>query len=61
MTVKRIHPREILLAAFAGIRADVEMQLLMTLAIVLPREALATARPLALVRLLLRMRAQVSL
>ncbi len=60
MPVERVHPRKILLAALARVRPDVEVQLLVPLAIVLPREALAAPRPLALVRFLLRVRAQVA-
>ena len=60
MPVQRVHPRKVLLAALAGIRADVEVQLLVPLAVVLAREALSTPRPLALIRLLFRVRAQVA-
>ena len=60
MPVERVHPREALPAAFAEVRADAEVQLLMPLAVVLPCEALATPRPLALIRLLLRVRSQVA-
>ena len=60
MPVERVHPRKVLLAALAWVRADVEVQLLVPLAVVLPRKALATPRPLALVGFLLRMRAQVA-
>lgn len=58
--IERIHPREVLFAALAGIRANVEVQLLVSLTVVLPGEALATPWPLALEGLLLRVRAQVS-
>ena len=60
MPVERVHPRKVLLASLAGVRPDVEMELLVPLAVVLPREALAAPGPLALVRLLLRMRAQMT-
>ena len=60
MTVQGIHASEVLLAAFARVWADVEVQLLVPLAIVLSREALAAPGPLALVRLLLCVRAQVA-
>ena len=60
MPVERVHPRKVLLAPLAGVRPDVEMELLVSLAVVLPREALAAPGPLALVRLLLRMRAQMA-
>ena len=58
--VERVHPRKVLLAPLAGVRPDVEMELLVPLAVVLPREALAAPGPLALVRLLLRVRAQMT-
>ena len=48
MPVERVHPRKVLLAPLAGVRPDVEMELLVPLAVVLPRESLAAARPLAL-------------
>ena len=60
MPVQRVHPRKVLLAALAGVRADVEVQLLVPLAVVLSRETLAAPRPLALIRLLLRVRSQVA-
>ena len=60
MPVERVHPRKVLLAPLAGVRPDVQMELLVPLAVVLPREALAAPGPLALVRLLLRMRAQMT-
>ena len=60
MPVERVHPHKVLLAPLAGVRPDVQMELLVSLAVVLPREALAAPGPLALVRLLLRMRAQMT-
>ena len=60
MPVQRVHPGKVLLAALAGVRADVEVQLLVPLAVVLSRETLAAPRPLALIRLLFRVRAQVA-
>lgn len=60
MPVERVHPRKVLLAALTWVGADVEVQLLMSLAVMLPCEALAAPRPLALVRLLFRVRAQVA-
>lgn len=48
MPVQRIHASKGLLTALTRERPIVEVQLFMTLAIVLPCEALATARPLAL-------------
>jgi hypothetical protein len=53
MPVQRVHPRKRLLAALTRERPDVEMQVLVALAVVLARERLGAARPLALVRLLL--------
>ena len=58
--IERVHPREVLLTPLTGIRANVQMQLLVSFAIVLPGEALATPRPLALERFLLCMRPQVT-
>ena len=55
--VECIHPRKVLLAALARVRAYVEVQLLVPLAVMLARKALAAAGPLALVRLLLGVRA----
>jgi hypothetical protein len=55
MSVKSVHPREILATSFAGERPIIGMQLFMPLAIVLSRETLATSRPLALEWLLLVM------
>lgn len=57
MAIQRVHAREVLLAALAWVRADVQMQLFVPLTVVLPREALAASGPLALIRLLFRMRA----
>jgi hypothetical protein len=53
--IQSIHTRERLLAPVACERTDVEVQVLVPLAVVLTSEALRTARPLALVRLLLVM------
>lgn len=58
--VQCVHAGKILLAALTGVRSNIEVQLLVPLAIVLPCKALATPGPLALVRFLLRMRAQVT-
>ena len=60
MPIERIHPGEVLLAPFARIRADVEVQLFVSFTVVLPSKALAAPRPLALERFLLRMRPQVA-
>ena len=60
MSVKRVHARKVLLATLARVRANVEVELLVALAVVLPREALAAPRPLALIRLLFRVRAQMA-
>ena len=60
MPVERVHPRKVLLAPLAGVRADVEVELLVPLAVVLPREALAASGPLALIGLLFRVRAQMA-
>ena len=60
MTIKRVHARECLAAAVTIVRADIQMQRLMPLAVVLAREALSTPWPLALIRLLFRVRAQVA-
>lgn len=59
MTIERIHAREILLAPFAWIWSDIQMEELMTLAVMLSRKALATSWPLALIRLLFRVRSHV--
>lgn len=45
MPVESVHPREGFLAALARIRADIQVQCLMALAIVLTGETLLTARP----------------
>ena len=60
VSIQGIHSSERLLAPLAGVRSDVEMQLLVSFAIVLPGKALAAAWPLALIRFLLSMRSQVS-
>lgn len=60
MPVQRIHPCKILAAPFARERPIVGMQLFMSLAVMLPCKAFATARPLALERLFLIMRTHVS-
>jgi hypothetical protein len=60
MSVQRIHPGKSLLAPIACERPDVEMQVLVPLAVVLACEALRTARPLTLVGLLLVMGSQMT-
>ena len=52
MSVKSIHPCEVLVASVTGERPVVRVQLFVSLAVVLPCKALATPRPLALERLL---------
>ena len=61
VSVESVHPSEVLLTSLARIRTNVQMQLLVPLAIVLTSKAFLTSRPLARIRLLLRMRAQMSL
>ena len=58
--IERVHPREVLLTPLTGIRANVQMQLLVTLAIVLTSEPLVASRPLALERTFFIMRPQMS-
>ena len=50
MAIERIHPRKRLLASVARERTDVEMQILVPLAIVLARKALVASWPFALER-----------
>ena len=61
VSVESVHPSEVLLTSLARIRSNVQMQLLVPLAIVLTSKAFLASRPLASIRLLLRMRAQMSL
>jgi len=48
VAVQRVHASECLLATIAGVRAQVEVQGFMALAIVLAGETLLATRPLAL-------------
>lgn len=59
MAVKRIHPREVLVTPVACERSVVRVELLVALAVMLARKALATPWPLALEWLLLVVRAHV--
>jgi len=49
MTVKRVHPLETLATSLAFMRAIVEVQLLVSLAVMRSCESLSTSRPFALV------------
>lgn len=60
MPVQRIHPRKRLAASIARERTNVQMERLMTLAVVLARKAFAALGPLAHIWPLLAMRAQVT-
>ena len=60
MTVQGIHASEVLLAAFTWERPDVQMKLFVTFAIMLSSEPFPASGPFTLVRLLLRMRTQVT-
>lgn len=60
MAVQRVHASKRLLAAIASVRAQVEVQGLVPLAIVLAGETLLTTRPLALEWSLLIVRPQVT-
>jgi hypothetical protein len=60
VAVESVHPRKGLLAALACERPDVQVQVLVPLAVVLARKALLAPWPLAVVRLLLVVRAQVT-
>ncbi len=61
MPIQRVHPRKRLPTPLALERAEIAVQLFMSLTIVLPCETLAAPRPVALVRLLFVVRAQVPL
>ena len=60
MAVQRVHASKRLLATIAGVRAQVEVQGLVPLAIVLAGETLLATRPLALEWSLLIVRSQVT-
>ena len=60
MSIECVHARERLLAALTRERTDVQVQVLVPLAVVLTRKALRATRPLALVRLLLIVRTKMS-
>lgn len=60
VSVQCVHPRELLAASLACEGPVVGVELLVALAVVLAREALATARPMALERLFLVVRADVA-
>jgi hypothetical protein len=60
VAVQRVHASKRLLAAIAGVRAQVEVQGLVPLAIVLAGETLLATRPLALEWSLLIVRSQVT-
>lgn len=60
MPIQCIHSRKVLVAPFAREGPVVRVQLLVTLAIMLPRKAFATSRPFALEWLFLVMRTHVS-
>lgn len=48
MPIQGIHPRKLFVASLTRERAVIRMQLFMTLAVMLPRESLATPRPMTL-------------
>ena len=60
VSVESVHPSEVLLTSLARIRTNVQMQLLVSLAIVLTSEAFVASRPFTNVRALFGMRAKVA-
>lgn len=60
MSIERVHPGEVLLTSFTRVGPNVEMELLVALAIMLPCKALIAPRPLANERLLLSVRSQMT-
>lgn len=61
MAIQRIHASECALTTLANIRPQIEMKMLVAFAVVLPCEALITARPLALEGPLLVVRTEMPL
>jgi hypothetical protein len=60
MSVKRVHPRKGLRAPLAGVRSVIRVELLVSLAVVLPRKTLPAAGPVTLEGLLFIVRSKMT-
>lgn len=61
MTVESIHPSKVLLTPFTRVRPNIEMKLLVPLAVMLSGKSLATPRPFTLIGFFFGMRTKMTL